>query len=112
MLLLALWALAPLGAAVDCHRVLGVERGADAAALKKAYRKRALETHPDRSSPSSAATQCRSQVWFGKTAGAAPGCVRSPSGPRSRRLDFCSVQGTLGQFQEGIKHICAFRGKV
>merc|ERR1719321_2496946 len=50
MLLLALWALAPLGAAVDCHRVLGVERGADAAALKKAYRKRALETHPDRSS--------------------------------------------------------------
>ena len=32
----------------DYYEVLGIERGADAAAVKKAYRKKALEYHPDR----------------------------------------------------------------
>ncbi len=34
----------------DYYDVLGVERGADAAAIKKAYRQKAKELHPDRNS--------------------------------------------------------------
>ena len=31
----------------DYYDLLGVDTGADAAAIKKAYRKKAKETHPD-----------------------------------------------------------------
>src|SRR5580693_1614239 len=32
----------------DYYKILGVEKGADAEALKKAYRKQAMQFHPDR----------------------------------------------------------------
>jgi molecular chaperone DnaJ len=32
----------------DYYEVLGIEKGASATEIKKAYRKRALEFHPDR----------------------------------------------------------------
>ena len=34
----------------DYYEVLGIARGADAAAIKKAYRQKAKELHPDRNS--------------------------------------------------------------
>ncbi|MEC8067686.1 MAG: molecular chaperone DnaJ [Pseudomonadota bacterium] len=39
----------------DYYEVLGVEKGADAAALKKAYRKQAMKFHPDRNPGDTAA---------------------------------------------------------
>jgi molecular chaperone DnaJ len=41
----------------DYYEVLGVDRGADAEAIKKAYRKLALQYHPDRNSGSAAAEE-------------------------------------------------------
>ena len=41
----------------DYYEVLGVERGADAAELKRAYRKLAMEYHPDRNSSDGAEDQ-------------------------------------------------------
>ena len=38
----------PAGSKRDYYEVLGVERSADADALKKAFRKLAMEFHPDR----------------------------------------------------------------
>src|SRR5688500_4885384 len=39
----------------DLYEVLGVDRGADADAIKKAYRKLAMQYHPDRNSDADAA---------------------------------------------------------
>jgi DnaJ-class molecular chaperone len=41
----------------DYYEVLGVEKSADAATLKKAYRKKALEFHPDRNKSADAETK-------------------------------------------------------
>lgn len=41
----------------DYYEVLGVERGADAEAIKRAYRKAALQHHPDRNSGSAEAEE-------------------------------------------------------
>ncbi|WP_338729500.1 DnaJ domain-containing protein [Haladaptatus sp. DJG-WS-42] len=37
----------PNQSVVEAYRILGLDPGADAAAVKKAYRKRVKETHPD-----------------------------------------------------------------
>ena len=41
----------------DYYELLGVERGADAAALKKSYRQAAMKHHPDRNPGDSEAEQ-------------------------------------------------------
>ena len=41
----------------DYYEVLGVDKGADAATLKKAFRKKAMEYHPDRNQDNAEAEQ-------------------------------------------------------
>lgn len=47
----------------DYYKILGVEKTADAAAIKKAYRKKALEWHPDKHNESEEQTQLAERMF-------------------------------------------------
>jgi len=64
----------------DYYDVLGVDRTADDKALKSAYRKLAMQYHPDRNPGDAAAEACFKEVGEGVEAGTLLASVTDPFG--------------------------------
>ena len=115
----------------DLYSTLGVARGADDAAIKKAYRKLAKELHPDRNTDNPKASARFSEVTsaydllsdkdkraqydrgeideqgnpkmpFGYGGGGAPGGFRPRSGPGGGGYEFESSGADFGDIFEGL----------
>lgn len=123
----------------DPYQTLGVARGADEAAIKKAYRKLAKELHPDRNKDNPKASERFSQVTnaydllsdkdrrarfdrgeidgdgnpatpFGFNPGAARGGGAPAGGFRGEQFDFATGQPDVSDIFEGLFGGAAGRG--